>query len=172
VFSFFHEFLFLLRPTSCPETNADETQTNGADVKVNGTNTSDGHESVTSQKYSQILGDHHTNSSTQFSRNSSLHIKSRNGYNKENFYNQRSGRQTGSGQRSWQRGGNYRTSIVNGRDKKPEEGEKADVNVDSTAEPKKFNEGESQPVEIFHCSLMKFLSLLTKFISAPISTNM
>lgn len=118
-------------------------------MKVNGTAASESHSPAVSQKYSQILGDHHTNSSTQFNRNSSHHIyKSRNGYNnKENFYNQRSGgRPGGGGQRSWQRNGNYRTSVVNGRDRKPEEGEKAGLNdakVDSTTEPAKFqfNEG-------------------------------
>lgn len=119
-------------------------------MKVNGTSTSESH---ASQKYSQILGDHHTNSSSQPNRNSSHHIyKSRSGYNnKENFYNQRSGgRPGGGGQRSWQRGGNYRTSIVNGREKRPEEGEKAgDVKVDLTAEPIKFNEGELNKVKLF-----------------------
>lgn len=129
-----------------PEMNADETQTNG-DVKVNGTD-SDSHAPVASQKYSQILGDHHSNSSTQpFGKNSSSHhiYKSRAYNNKENFYNQRSGGRGGSVQRSWQRGGNYRSSIVNGRDKRPDENEKAgsnDAKVDSTAEPIKFNEGE------------------------------
>jgi hypothetical protein len=116
-------------------------------VKVNGTDSSDSHTTpVTSQKYSQILGDHHTNSSTQFNRNSSSHhsYKSRGYNNKENFYNQRGGGRNVA-PRSWQRGGNYRTSIVNGRgDKKPEENEKAgsnDAKVDSSAEPIKFNEG-------------------------------
>lgn len=146
---FFHEPL----SSNLPETNnADETQTNG-DVKVNGTD-SDSHAPVTSQKYSQILGDHHTNSSTQqFSRNSSSHhiYKSRGYNNKENnFYNQRSGARTGT-QRSWQRGGNYRTSF-----KKPEEAEKStssDAKVDSTAEPIKFNEGKStQKKIILFCS--------------------
>lgn len=126
---------------------ADETQTNSADVKVNGTD-SDLHTPASSQKYSQILGDHHTNSSThQFNRNSSAHniYKSRGYNNKENFYNQRVGGRPGV-QRSWQRSGNYRTSIVNGgKERKPEENEKIssnDAKVDSTAEPIKFNEGD------------------------------
>lgn len=126
---------------------ADETQTNGADVKVNGTD-SDSHTPASSQKYSQILGDHHTNSGThQSNKNSSAnHIYKSRGYNnKENFYNQRVGGRPGV-QRSWQRGGNYRTSIVNGaKDKKPEESEKIgsnDAKVDSTTEPIKFNEGK------------------------------
>lgn len=119
--------------------NTDETQTNGADVKVNGTN-SDSQTPVTSQKYSQILGDHQTNSSTnQFNRNSSHHnYKSRGYNNKENFYNH-VGRP--GAQRSWQRGSNYRTSTVNEKDKKP--GESDNAKVDSTAEPIKFNEGKS-----------------------------
>lgn len=125
----------------------DETQTNGADVKVTGAD-SDSHTPVSSQKYSQILGDHHTNSGThQFNKNSSSHhaYKSRNYNNKENFYNQRTGGRLGV-QRSWQRSGNYRTSIVTGgKDKRPEENEKtsySDVKVDSTTEPIKFNEGK------------------------------
>ena len=66
----------------------DETQTNGADGKVNGTNASDSKEPVAFHKYSQILGDHHINSSSQFNRNSSSQIyKPRNGSNKENFSN-------------------------------------------------------------------------------------
>lgn len=129
---------------------ADETQTNGADVKVNGTESSDSHTPATSQKYSQILSEHNTSSGTHhFNKNSSSHniYKSRGFNNKENFYNQRAGGRPGI-QRSWQRGGNYRTSNVNGgRDKKPEVNEKTgsnDANVDSTAEPIKFNEGKSK----------------------------
>lgn len=125
--------------------SADETQTNGADVKVNGTE-SDSHAPATSQKYSQILGDHHTNSASLHSRNSSSHhiYKSRGYNNKENFFSQRSGGRPGA-QRSWQRGGNYRTPAANGRERKPEEGEKTgsgDAKVDSTTEPIKFNEGK------------------------------
>lgn len=131
-----------------PEMNADETQTNSTDVKVNGTADSDSQAPVTSQKYSQILADHHTNSSSQqYSKNSSSHhIYKPRGYNNKenNFFNQRPGGRAGA-PRSWQRGGNYRTSILNGKDRKPEEHEKAganDAKVDSTAEPIKFNEGK------------------------------
>lgn len=140
-----NRFFFAGRPET---NNADETQTNG-DVKVNGTD-SDSHAPVTSQKYSQILGDHHTNSSTQqFSRSSSSHhiYKSRGFNNKENnnFYNQRTGARSGAHQKSWQRGGNYRTSF-----KKSDEGEKTgDAKVDSTAEPIKFNEGKCSPEKSF-----------------------
>lgn len=122
----------------------DESQSNCADVKVNGTNASDVQEPVAFHKYSQILGDHHINSSSQFNRNSTSHIyKPRNAGNKENFTNQRSSlRQNGSGHRSWQRGSNYRTSIINGKDKNPEEREKpGSPKLNSTAEPTKFNEG-------------------------------
>lgn len=119
---------------------AEEKQTNGADVKVNGTN-SDPHAPVTSQKYSQILSDHHTNSSAHQSNKNSSHYsyKSRAYNNKENFYNQRAGGRPGA-QRSWQRGGNYRTSIASGRDK-PEEGEKTGSNDITDSPPIKFNEG-------------------------------
>lgn len=118
----------------------DETTTNG-DVKVNGTE-SDSQAPATNQKYSQILGDLHSNNSHQFSRNSSSQniYKSRGYNNKENFFNQR-GRP--GVQRSWQRG--YRTPLVNGRDKKQEENDKAgtgDAKVNSTTEPLKFNEGK------------------------------
>lgn len=112
-------------------------------MKVNGTQ-SDSHASVSSQKYSQILGDHHTNNSTnQFNKNSSNYIYKSRGYsNKENFSNQRTGTRPGPQHRSWQRGGNYRTSTFNVKDKKPEENGVGDSKVDSTAEPIKFNEGK------------------------------
>lgn len=139
-FSFFHD---TFNPKPTPKTHADETQTNGADVKINGTD-SESHALVSSQKYSQILGDHHTNNSAQ-NKTSSQHIYKSRGYNnKENFYNQRPGGRLAGSQRSWQRGGNYRTPVVNGKDRRGEENEKAnDAKVDSTAEPIKFNEGES-----------------------------
>lgn len=127
-----------------PEINIDETQTNGADVKVNGTDL-DKQTPVTTQKYSQILGDHHSNNSTnQFSRNSSSNniYKTRGYNNKENLYNQRAVGRPGV-QRSWQRGGNYRTSFASERDKKPTENGSNEAKIDSTAEPIKFNEGES-----------------------------
>lgn len=129
------------------KTPPDETQTNGTDVKLN--RDSDPHTPVSSQKYSQILGDHHSNSSTnQSNRNSSHHIYKSRGYNnKENFYNQRSGARPGADQRSWQRGGNYRTPIFNGKDKKAEDNENVsskDAKADSSTEPLKFNEGTYQ----------------------------
>ncbi|CRL03240.1 CLUMA_CG016478, isoform A [Clunio marinus] len=125
----------------------DETQTNGNDVKINGSE-SDSISSGTSQKYSQILGDHHTNSAThQSNRNSSSqNIYKPRGYNnKENFYNQRSGGGRSAVHRSWQRGGNYRNSSTNERDRKPDEHDSNginDVKVNSSSEPIKFNEDE------------------------------
>lgn len=109
-------------------------------MKVNETE-SDSKAPATSQKYSQILGDLHTNNSNQFSKNSSSNnsYKSRGYNNKENFYNQR-GRP--GAQRSWQRGANFRTPIVNGRDKKPDENDKAGSSDAKVTEPLKFNEGE------------------------------
>jgi hypothetical protein len=125
-------------------------------VKANGIE-SDSHGAVSSQKYSQILGDLHTNSSTQHTRSAShQQYKSRGYTNKENFYNQRNGGRPGL-QRNWQRGGNYRTPLVNGKDRR-DESEKplADAKFDSTAEPRKFNEGETfrkQPQASYATSL-------------------
>lgn len=145
--SFVFHFHELKSSSSCPkpgnDKTTDETQTNGTDVKANGTGL-DSHTSETSQKYSQILGDLHTNSTTQHTRSSSHHqFKSRAYNNKENFYNQRNGGRPGV-QRSWQRGGNYRTPLFNGKDRRSDENDKplGDSKVDSTAEPIKFNEGE------------------------------
>lgn len=166
-------FIIYFRPF--PETNADEKQTNGADVKVDETN-SDSHASVTSQKYSQILGDHTNSSTNQFSRNSSHHTYKPRGYNnKENFYNQRAVGRPGYAQRSWQRGSNYRTPLVNGKDKKPEENASSDAKADSTAEPIKFNEGKSPQTrheKHFRSPVNKIFHLSTKIsFSAPINNN-
>lgn len=134
---------------------ADETPTNGTDEKVNGTD-SDPLSPVTSQKYSQILGDHHTNSSTQqHSKNSSQHTFKRGYNNKENFYNQRPGAR--GAPRSWQRAGNYRNSIVNGCTKKPDENGLNDAKGDSASEPIKFNEGKMR--KSFSNIQMKFSEL-------------
>jgi hypothetical protein len=102
-------------------------------------------------KYSQILGDHHnTNNSTSLNGKTSLSnsfssYKSRSYNNKENYYNQRLGGRSNGGQKSWQRSGSYRATFSNGKDsnKKQDDTEKAGSN-DSSAEPKRFNEGENR----------------------------
>lgn len=83
-------FLFPVFKHDVDETNiADGSQSvlNDIDTKYNNS-------SETPHKYSQILGDHHTNfiSSISNRNSSSIHnSKTRNGYNnKENYYNQRS----------------------------------------------------------------------------------
>jgi hypothetical protein len=136
-----------------PETASDETQINGADVKVNGTDDTDSHAPLaSSQKYSQILGDHHTNSSNHYTKNSNHIYKPRSSYNnKENFYNQRSGGRANGGQRSWQRSGGYRTPTVNGKDRRADEYDKPHSNdgkLDSTSEPIKFNEGKLTDADV------------------------
>lgn len=135
----FFVFLLFLYFQPFPETKTDETTTNG-DVKVNGTESDSKASPATSQKYSQILGDLHTNNSHQFSRNSSSNniYKSRGYNNKENFYNQR-GRP--GVQRSWQRGASYRTPIVG---TKSDENDKAGSSDAKVTEPIKFNEGEME----------------------------
>lgn len=127
----------------------DETEINGADadVKLNGTDSQ-----INSQKYSQILGDHHTNYSSQVnskSTSSSNHNFKTRSYNKENHYNQRGvvKNTIAAAKSSWQRSSNQRVNSIGSlRDgKKPEENEKSDdvKNDDSiSAEPIKFNEGE------------------------------
>lgn len=119
---------------------------------------------MTSQKYSQILGDHHNTtinnststtafngkSSSSFSYNS--YNRSKNYNNKENYYNQRiAGGGRNGVHKSWQRGGgSYRSTFLNGKDKdikRPEEnlenvGSKDAGNDSTVSEPKRFNEGE------------------------------
>jgi len=118
----------------------------GDDTKVNAA------EAASTQKYSQILGDHHANGSVGHSTNNKApsnhhnHTRSR-AYNKENYYNQRSvgGKFGGSQRSSWQRNAtSFRAPTVNGKDKgKPEESTTAGSSETTlSAEPKKFNEGK------------------------------
>lgn len=133
---------------------SDETQVNGAELKVNGT-TAHSSENL-NQKYSQILGDHHTNYTTQLSNKSSTSssqshqvFKARSYNNKENYFNnQRSALRGASGPRNnggWHRGSsaNYRATAVFKDGKREGENVKSGSNgtVDDGTEPIKFNEG-------------------------------
>jgi hypothetical protein len=130
----------------------------GAELQeVNGTNSSHSSESL-NQKYSQILGDHHINYTTQLSNKSSTSssqshqvFKARSYNNKENYFNnQRSALRSASGPRnnSWHRGtaANYRATAVLKDGKREGETLKAGSNGtvvvdDDGREPIKFNEG-------------------------------
>jgi ribosomal protein S20 len=119
---------------------------------VNGT---DLNSSAHSQKYSQILGDHHTNylphnktgSSAPSAHHNSFKTRS---YNKENFYNQRSAAKNSlASKNSWQRSSNsaFRSSLKDSGSKSEENGnpdsDKQDFStLIAAAEPIKFNEGE------------------------------
>jgi hypothetical protein len=141
----------------------------GAELQVNGS------ESL-NQKYSQILGDHHTNYTTQLSNKSSSSssqshqiFKARSYNNKENYFNnQRSALRSVSGSRNgggWHRGtsANYRATAF--KDTK-REGENikpgSNGTVDGT-EPIKFNEGVfklfSFSMRVNICSRISHLNL-------------
>jgi hypothetical protein len=127
----------------------DESNSDGTDT-VNGTNTQYSH--------SQILGDHHTNSSNSSSaKTSTSHTYKLRNYNnnKENYYNQRPkfGGAAPQQQKSWQRGG-FRAPVVNGKDKRTDlngnynnnntipASVSTDGKIEPATEPIKFNEGE------------------------------
>lgn len=166
---FFYLFIFL-----------DETQQiNGAELQVNGNSGDQSNSS--NQKYSQILGDHHTNYTTQLSNKSTSSSSSQphpNNFrarsfnnNKENYYNQRSALRGASGglKNGW-RGNNgsstnYRATAYSLKDnKKVDENVKSGSNNagvdDDGKEPIKFNEGELQPLRHIFILCEKFLRLL------------
>ena len=117
---------------------------NGAELQVNGNSGGDSQSSSSNQKYSQILGDHHTNYTTQLSNKSTSSSSSQphpNNFrarsfnnNKEKYYNQRSALRGASGglKNGW-RGNNgsstnYRANAYSLKDNK-----KVDENVKSGA---------------------------------------
>jgi hypothetical protein len=149
-----------------------QINTSDSDVKLNEANSQ---QNSSSQKYSQILGDHHTNHSSQLSngsKNTLSHSSVNHNYrtrsynnNKENYYNQRSAVKNTSAQaatkNSWQRSNNnnssssnnIRTNSTNYFDgKKLEENGNSGVNgvknENDTTEPLKFNEGKLERHEL------------------------
>ncbi|KAG5677895.1 hypothetical protein PVAND_007612 [Polypedilum vanderplanki] len=138
----------------------DETPING-DVKANVTDFN--FSSVNSQKYSQILGDHHhSNYLPHTKSNTANHnnFKARN-YNKENHYNQQrsAAKNNLASKNSWQRNGSaFRATVASLKDSSNNNNNKSEENGKTTefsssdksckqdcyinSEPIKFNEDE------------------------------
>lgn len=123
------------------------TEDDSQNVKLNDFETQLNSSETTPHKYSQVLGDHHSNYISPISnRNSSNHnSKTRNSYNnKENYYNQRSAAKnnTLSSKLALQRS-KYASTLKDNRKLNGEIGtDETKESSTTTTEPIKFNEGE------------------------------
>jgi hypothetical protein len=137
-FTFYASSFIITDDTQPNELNEDASTQNGIDSRIH----------LNTQKYSQILGDHHSNYSTQLNfKNSSSsashhnNFKNTRSYNKENYYNQRSGVKNNAQKTSWQRSSTFRSSNSLKDKRSDENGKSEDGRVTSPSEPLKFNEG-------------------------------
>lgn len=164
-------YLFYLFPDETQQINEAEPQVSGNSV--------DSQSSSSNQKYSQILGDHHTNYyTTQLSNKSTSsssqphqnNFKARS-FNKENYYNQRGALRSGASgaglKNGWRSSNgsstNYRPTAFNLKDNKKvvDESVKSGSNNaggDDGKEPIKFNEGEATQT-YFMCEISSLINI-------------